>query len=526
MEWRYAMSFVSLSDYALMIAGLQSPAAYPHPAERLTHLETHASHVFLAGGFAYKVKKPVNLGFLDFSTLERRRFFCGEELRLNRRLAPDTYLSVVPITGTPEAPRVAGLGEALEYAVMMRRFPQSALLSRRRVTPDIVDRIAERLAAFHATIAAAPADSPYGTPDTVLSALLDTIADLAKGPVGAAEAGRIQSLSAWVRINFPGLRGLIERRRRDGWVRECHGDLHRDNIAEVDGHLIIFDGIEFDPALRWIDTINEVAFLAMDLAHAEAQPLARRFINHYLERTGDYGGVGLLDLYRLYRAMVRAKVTGIRLSQPGMEANEVLHHRAEFGRYLAQAEVYTATHRPRLILTHGRSGSGKTHLAVILREHLRLIHVRSDIERKRLFGLPPEAGAGAAAGSGIYTAEATRRTYGRLLELAASILRAGYSVLVDATFLGRAQRRPFLDLARDLGVRCTILAIEAPDAILRARVAKRLAEGCDASDADLSIVDAQRSQHEPLLPEEADEVIPVQTHPGADLEALFARLGD
>ena len=278
--------------------------------------------------------------------------------------------------------------------------------------------------------------------------------------------------------------------------------------------------------MRWIDTINEVAFLAMDLAQAEAQPLARRFINHYLERTGDYGGVGLLDLYRVYRAMVRAKVTGIRLSQPGLEANEVLHHRAEFVRYLAQAEVYTATHRPRLILTHGRSGSGKTHLAVILREHLRLIHIRSDIERKRLFGLPPEARATAAAGSGIYTPEATRRTYGRLLELAASILSARYSVLVDATFLGRAQRRPFLGLARELGVRCTILAIEAPDAILRARVAKRLAEGCDASDADLSIVDVQRSQQEPLLPEETDEVIPVHTHPGADLEALVARLGD
>jgi aminoglycoside phosphotransferase family enzyme/predicted kinase len=515
-----------LSDYALMIAGLQSPDAYPHPAERLTHLETHASHVFLAGDLAYKVKKPVNLGFLDFSTLERRRFFCGEELRLNRRLAPDTYMAVVPITGTPEAPKVAGPGEALEYAVMMRRFPQRALLSRRRVTPDIVDRIAERLAVFHASVAVAPADSPYGTPDAVLGPLLDNLAVLAKGPVGAAQAGRIRYLSAWIGATFPGLKGLIEQRRRDGWVRECHGDLHRDNIAEVDGCLIIFDGIEFDPALRWIDTINEVAFLAMDLAEAEAQPLARRFINHYLERTGDYAGVGLLDLYRVYRATVRAKVTAIRLSQPGLEANEVLHHRDEFVRYLAQAEVYTAIHIPRLILTHGRSGSGKTHLSVILREHLRLIHIRSDIERKRLFGLLPEARAGAAAGTGIYTPEATRRTYGRLLDLARSILGAGYSVLVDATFLGRAQRAPFSALATELGARCTILSIEAPDAILRARLAKRVAEGCDASDADISIVDVQRTWHEPLHPGEADQVIPVQTHPGADLEALLAQLGD
>lgn len=514
------------SDYALMIAGLQSPTAYPHPAERLTHLETHASHVFLAGDLAYKVKKPVNLGFLDFSTLERRRYFCGEELRLNRRLAPDTYLAVVPIAGTPEAPKVSGPGEALEYAVMMRRFPQRALLSRRRVTPDIVDRIAERLAVFHAGIAVAPVDSPYGTPDAVLRPLLGNLAILAKGPVGAAEAGRIRSLSAWIQATFPGLEGLIEQRRRGGWVRECHGDLHRDNIAEVDGCLIIFDGIEFDPALRWIDTMNEVAFLAMDLAQAEAQPLARRFINHYLERTGDYDGLGLLDLYRVYRATVRAKVTAIRLSQPGLEANEVLHHRDEFVRYLAQAEVYTATHSPRLILTHGRSGSGKTHLSMMLRERLRLIHIRSDIERKRLFGLPPEARAGAAAGSGIYTPEATGRTYGRLLDLARAILGAGYSVLVDATFLGRAQRGPFLALARELGVRCTILSIEAPEAVLRTRVAKRVAEGCDASDADISIIDVQRLRQEPLLPQEADQVIPVHTHPGANLEELLARLGD
>jgi predicted kinase len=325
---------------------------------------------------------------------------------------------------------------------------------------------------------------------------------------------------------LPAIAARIERRRIEGRVRECHGDLHRGNIAEVDGQLIIFDGIEFDPALRWIDTINEVAFLAMDLAQAEAQPLARRFINHYLERTGDYGGVGLLDLYRVYRAAVRAKVTGIRLSQPGLEANEVLHHRAEFVRYLAQAEVYTAIHKPRLILTHGRSGSGKTHLAAILREHLRLIHIRSDIERKRLFGLPPEARVAAAAETGIYTPDATARTYAQLLDLARTILAGGWGVLVDATFLRRSQRAPFLALAAELRVPCTVLCLQAPESVLRARVAKRVAEGCDASDADVTILDAQSAVHEALTQEESPYAIPVHTHPAPDLDDLLRRFRD
>lgn len=515
-----------LSDYAQIIAGLANPAAYPHPADRFAHIETHASHVFLVGDLAYKLKKPINLGFLDFSTLEQRHFYCTEELRLNSRLAPDTYLAVVPITGTPAAPRIDGEGEALEYAVKMRRFPQNALLSRRRVTPDIVDRIADRMAAFHEAIPVAAPESGYGSPDSVLAPMLENLAVLGRGATGAMEAPRLAALAEWTHAQFPALKGLIERRRLAGRVRECHGDLHRGNIAEVFGQLIIFDGIEFDPALRWIDTINEVAFLAMDLAQGGAPDLARRFLNRYLERNGDYGGVALLDLYRVYRAMVRAKVTAIRLTQPGLEANEVLHYRRELARYLELTEDYTRDHPRRLILTHGRSGSGKTHLSVILRERLRLIHVRSDIERKRLFGLPPEARAAAAAGTGIYTPEATTRTYARLLSLARSILAGGWGVLVDATFLRHSQRAPFLALAAELRVPCTVLYFQAPESVLRARVAKRVAEGCDASDADVTILDAQSAASQPLTPEESACAVTVNTHPAPDLDDLLRRLGD
>lgn len=512
------------SDYAQIIAGLAHPEAYPHPADRFTHIETHASHVFLVGDFAYKLKKPVDLGFLDFSTLDRRRFFCEEELRLNRRLAPDTYLAVVPITGTPAAPRMGGEGEALEYAVRMHRFPQNALLSRRRVTPDIVDAIADRVAAFHESIPIAPLESGYGRQELVLAPMLANLAVLRQGSIGTVEGPRLGAIEAWTRSRFPILAGIIERRRLGGRVRECHGDLHRDNIAELDGRLIIFDCLEFNPALRWIDTINEVAFLAMDLAGGDAPELARRFLNRYLERSGDYDGVILLDLYRVYRAMVRAKVTAIRLSQPGLEANEVLHYRRELARYLDLAEDYTREHPRRLVLTHGRSGSGKTHLSNILRERLRLIHVRSDVERKRLFGLRPEDRVGPAAW--LYTPQATARTYGRLLEVARSILAGGCGALVDATFLRRSQRAPFLALASEVGVPCTILSLEAPEPVLRARVAKRVAEGCDASDADIAVLEAQTQANEPLAPEEAACAIAVRTYPGPDLDDLLRRLAE
>jgi aminoglycoside phosphotransferase family enzyme/predicted kinase len=514
------------STYAQIIAGLWRPAAYAHESERFAHIETHASHVFLAGDFAYKLKKPVDLGFLDFTTLARRRFFCEEELRLNGRLAPDTYLGVVPVTGTPAAPRFGGEGEAIEYAVQMRRFPQNKLLSRRRVTADVVDRLADRVAAFHDTIPIAGPQSAYGTPAAILAPMLANLADLRRSDVGTGEADRLDILETWIRARAAALAGLIESRRLAGRVRECHGDLHRGNIAEVDGRLIIFDGIEFDPALRWIDTINEVAFMAMDLAAGGVPDMARRFVNRYLERTGDYGSVALLDLYCVYRAKVRAKVTAIRLTQPGLEANEVLHYRRELARYLALAEDFTRKKPCRLVLTHGRSGSGKTHLSGILRERLHLIHIRSDIERKRLFGLSPDARAAAAEAARIYTPEATGRTYGRLLELVQSILAGGYGALVDATFLRRSNRAPFLALADELGVPCTILCLQAPEPVLRARVAKRVAEGCDASDANLAILDAQSAAHQPLSPEEEACAIQVHTHPGPDLDDLLQRLGN
>jgi predicted kinase len=300
--------------------------------------------------------------------------------------------------------------------------------------------------------------------------------------------------------------------------------MHRGNIALVNERLVIFDGIEFNPNLRWIDTMSEVAFLIMDLEEADEAVPARRLLNRYLECSGDYEGLPVLGFYKVYRAMVRAKVTAIRLGQPGVESAEAGQDRADYERYLALAEGYTQRRPRRLYLTHGVSGSGKSRLSTILRERLPLIHIRSDVERKRLFGLPSGARTGSAVDTGLYSADATARTYTRLLELAGLILDAGYSPLVDATFLERAQRRPFLDLAADKGCACTIFEPLAPKQVLRSRVAARNAAGRDPSEADLAVLETQLDALEPLGPDERRLAIRIDTVRPPTLSEFLAAL--
>jgi aminoglycoside phosphotransferase family enzyme len=512
-------------DPERLVAALRRPQAYPHPADSVEHIETHISHVFLAGDYAYKVKKPLALGFLDFSTLARRRHFCEEEIRLNGRLAPQIYLGVVAITGSEGGLRVGGEGEALEYAVKMRRFPQEGLLTRLPVTAELADRIAERVAEFHAAIPSAPAESELGTPEAVLAPMRENFAQIRARLTEPSLVARLAALEAWTLDRWEALGPVLRARRAAGHIRECHGDMHRGNIALVDGELIIFDGIEFNPGLRWIDALSELAFLVMDLEEAGEPRPARRLLNRYLELTGDYAGLQVLDLYKVYRAMVRAKVTAIRLGQADLEAEEAAQDRAELGRYLALAERYVQGHRPRLLLTHGVSGTGKSWLALALRERLPLVHIRSDVERKRLFGLDAEARTGSAGiGAGIYGAEAGERTYARLLALAELILTAGYSPLVDAAFLREAERRPFLALAERLQVPCTILDLGAPEPVLRARVLARAAQGQDPSEAGIEVLEHQLRSQEPLTAEECRRALTFDTTAADLFEDLRARL--
>jgi len=498
--------------YPRLIAGLLQPQAYPRragaTAAPVDHIETHISHVFLSGDHAYKLKKVIDLGFLDYSTLERRHFCCEEEVRLNRRLSPDLYRGVVAITGSPEQPRMGGDGPVLEYAVDMGRFAQDTLLTRVTLTPDLIDRIATRVAVFHEQIPRADPLGPFGTPTAVLSPMLENLQQVRARIHDPAVADRLDRLRTWTLERWQTLTPAIVHRLETGRVRECHGDLHRANIALAHGEPLFFDGIEFNPGLRWIDTASELAFLIMDLEEAGTPGLAGRLLNQYLEHTGDFGALEVLDLYKVYRAMVRAKVLAIRLDQADLTAAERATERCDCARYLALAESYTLTRRPRLLIACGLSGSGKSTLARRLSESLPMIHLRSDVERKRLFGLPGETRSDAGRGAGIYFPQATAWTYLRLQCLAGGILACGYDVVVDATFLTRARRATFQDLARRCGAAFAIIALMAPLGLLRTRVAQRLAAGSDASEASIVVLEQQRAVWErPSLAERRSTII-------------------
>lgn len=515
---------MDVDAFPRLIEALMRPDAYPHPADPVEHIETHISHVFLAGAFAYKLKKPIDLGFLDFSTLERRRRCCEEELRLNRRLAPDLYLGVVAVTGTAIAPRIGGPGPVQEYAVQMRRFPQEALLDRQELSGELIDRLAEDVAEFHARLPVADTESRFGTPEAVLAPMVENLVQIRACALEPYPRDCLERLETWTRGRWHALIPMIERRRRNGYVRECHGDMHRGNIALVDGEIRIFDAIEFNPLLRWIDTASEIAFLVMDLEESGAAPLARHFLNRYLERNGDYELLSLLDFYKVYRALVRAKVMSIRLGQADLDPAQEARDRLTCIRYLELAESYIRPRSPRLLIACGLSGSGKSDMARRLRESLPLIHLRSDIERKRLFGISEIASTRASLDAGIYFPTATAWTYARLLRLADAILGYGYDVLVDATFICAALRALFCDLARRRRIPFAILSLDAPVDVLRDRINRRFAANQDASDADVRVLERQRLALEPLTSDECAYAVVIDTSRTPPLADVLARI--
>ena len=492
--------------HAALVRALLDVQCYPHPVASVEHIETHISDVLLTGRYAYKLKKPLNLGFLDFSTLADRRFFCLEELRLNRRLAPELYLDVVPITGTQSHPRLGGEGEPIEYAVRMRQFDQNGMLdrvlARGELTAAHVDEIAQSVAAFHAMLPAAAPDTAFGTADNVMQPALQNFDQLQPLLDRDADRALLRELSAWTRAQHETLASLFELRRRGGFVRECHGDLHLGNMVLIDGRVRIFDCIEFSPTLRWIDVANEAAFLAMDLQQRRRADLAWRFLNRYLEITGDYPGVRLLRYYMVYRAMVRAKVAALRAAQGDVERPARQSLRAKCHAHLMLAQRLTTTAEPALLILHGLAGSGKTTVSQIILEQVGAIRVRSDLERKRLHGLAEAARSGSAVGGGIYTTSADAATYSRLADMAQEVVRGGFAALVDATFLAGANREQFRLLASKLGCPFAILHVEAAESLLRERVARRAAAGADASEATAAVLERQLASQDPLTVQE------------------------
>ena len=507
-----AASSIGQDAATRLITALQDPSRYSHPCNAVKVVETHLSWVLLTGAFAYKIKKPVDFGFVNFTTLDRRRYFCEEELRLNRRLAPRLYLDVVAITGEPDAPRIEGSGPAIEYAVRMVQFPQEQLaarqLAQRGLTAWHIDALAHDVAAFHDRIPWAGAAMGHGDPDRVHAPVRQNFAQLLELLAAGSDRRQVEALARWSEARFAAIRDVLQRRQQAGHVRECHGDLHLGNMALLDGRLVMFDGIEFNPALRWIDTASEVAFVVMDLLHRGSAKFSHQFLSAYLEASGDYPSLQVMDYYLVYRAMVRAKIAAIRAQQSAHDAAAALD---EARAYLKLAASLARPRRPALLITHGLSGSGKTTLSQALVGGLGMIRVRSDVERKRLFGLAPSARTAAGAGQGIYSPEATARTYEVLEERAAAIVQAGYGAMVDATFLRHSQRARFADLADRLGCPFAIIAFEAGPATLRRRVSERAESEADASEATLDILDAQLQERQDLSASERATAVVIDT---------------
>lgn len=507
-----------------LIAALQNPDLYPHPVDGFKVIETHISWVVLTGPFAYKVKKPMNFGFLDFTTLEARKHFCAEELRLNQRLTQDLYLEVLPITGSAEAPRLGGEGPAIEYALKMRQFAQDGLLSTLQangeLTPAHIDQMADQIARFHLDAPRVPAEHEAGTPESVMAPVRQNFEQIRPFLSDKADLLQLDALQAWAESSFERLKPLFAQRKAEGFIRECHGDIHLGNATVIDGSVVIFDCIEFNEPFRFTDVYADAAFLAMDLEDRGLKCLARRFISQYLELTGDYQGLELLNFYKAYRALVRAKVSLFSMPAEATPVQRATTLR-QYRNYANLAESYSTIPSRFMAITHGVSAVGKSHVAMRLVEALGAIRLRSDVERKRLFG---EQTVANDLQAGIYSADASAATYQRLHEIAAAILHAGFPVVIDATYLKHEQRNDAAKVAEATGAPFLILDCNAPQAVIESWLALRQADKKDPSDATLAVIEAQQGSREALTPAEILCSKRVQTNESGTLDTVVEQI--
>jgi len=507
------------------IHAMLNPEFYDHSVSVCELIETHISWVILTGEFVYKIKKPVNFGFLNFSTLAKRKFYCEEEFRLNRRLAAELYLEVIHLSGTSATPILNGADEPFEYAVKMRQFPQEMqldhVLQRDELQPSMIDSIARLISGFHQKIDVAGNDSDFGDPQHVLAPIEENFVQICEKVRDLKTLRLLAVLYRWSLDSFEQLETILEQRKQQGFIRECHGDLHLRNIAWYKDKSLAFDCLEFNDNFRWIDVINEIAFLVMDL-HDHNQPeLAQRFLNQYLELTGDYQGCLLLRFYLIYRAIVRAKVAAIRLGQLNEQPQEKEKVEQEFLNYLELASSYKINKTPYIIITRGMSASGKSTLSQPLLEKLSAIRVRSDVERKRLFNIKASKAAHAETGKGIYSADATRATYTKLYELAGLVIDSGFTVIIDATFSKSHQRQLFKQLAVEKQVGFIILEFRASNETLRKRIQNRTN---DVSDADLSVLENQIKNWQPIESGEQHALITVETETIFNVDYLVTQI--
>jgi aminoglycoside phosphotransferase family enzyme/predicted kinase len=501
-----------------MITALQNPQAYPHPVDTIKLIETHISWILLTGKYAYKIKKPINYGFVDYSTLDKRHYFCEQEIKLNQMLTQGIYLQVLPITKTATSFEINGSGEIVEYALQMTEFSQGQLLNhllrQHHLSIHIVEEIAVQLAKFHLQAEHAALDAPYGKPETVLQPVEENFNQAREllhkfniaNPTYLAPLEQLeqQSMDEFLRI-----KSVLQKRNQDGFTRRCHGDIHLGNITLINDKPVIFDCIEFNEYFIWTDVMGDVGFLLMDFYDHQRPDLGMRFLNTYLAYTGDYGSLEVLPYYFAYRAMVRSKIQLFSINEQDDAAKKLAYYQ-KYLSYVHLAQQYLTSHQPSIIMMHGLSGSGKSTVANHLAEQLGAIIIRSDVERKRLFNLQPHESSHDKLDSSIYQPDINTKTYEQLKDLAILITQAQYPVIVDATFLKYSERQALATVAKNKGIPYFIINCEADHEVLAARISARSAVTDTFSEAsDLSILQKQQQYLEPLTKEEQEFIVAV-----------------
>lgn len=497
-----------------LIRALLNPRLYPGRVQCVELLQTHGAWVLLAGDGAYKIKKQVQLSFMDFSTLALRRAACEAELRVNARFAPTPpqpplYLAVLPIVGTPEAPRWGQTGvdeaRAIEFAVHMRRFGEAGrldhLCARAALQPEHLVQLGQRMANAQAQATTVAPDAPWGQAKTVWSVVQDNLQVLRGLLQTEAHHALWQDIDAWTTAQWPTLSVALAERRQQGRVREGHGDLHLANLVLLDGEVLPFDAIEFNEALHWVDVASDIAFTWMDLQRLGQTGLAHTLLSAWMDASGDVEAPRVLPFFAVYLALVRAKVAAIERTQQPAASDKHAALEAQVHVYLQLAKELAQRPTARLIITHGLSGSGKSFQAARWLASCGsplALRLRSDVERKRLHGLAALQSSDSMQRAQFYGPAHNARTYASLLARTRTLLQAGWTVVVDAAFLRRAERQAFAELASECACPFAILAPEAPIEVLRQRIMARQHEGTDPSEATLEVLQRQQGWIEPL----------------------------
>jgi aminoglycoside phosphotransferase family enzyme/predicted kinase len=508
---------------------------FPHHPDAVVLKQTHISYVLLAGEYVFKIKKAVRFPFLDYSTLEKRRYFCEEEVRLNRRLAPTVYLGVLAIVQDRERYSLADSARAgpnlREYTVKMRHLPEENFLDRLvregKARKEHCDRIATRLASFYTS---APSDRAtlYGSPDAIRANLEKNLAEM--GPfIGATlssdEFRRIQDYQLTFAADH---RDLLEKRMREGRVREGHGDLRAEHVC-FENDPIVFDCVEFSEQFRYCDTASEIAFLAMDLDYLGAPLLADYFVSRFQSVSQDSDLLRLLPLYKTYRACVRGKVETLRSQEPEVREDERLEAKQRARRYFHLAHRYSSGPcPPAVIVVCGLAGSGKSTIARGVSARTAYQVLNSDVVRKQLAGAPLTRRSSDQYGQGLYSESFNTRTYDELLKQTEECLKSDKGVIVDATFKEPQHRRQFLELSARLGRPMIFVECRASESKTLERLKNRERRSGEVSDATIGVYLRQREEFVPLsdIPDSVRMVLDTEQDPEDAAETVLHFLDD